>query len=82
MYNNPNLGLLKESGMWDSVDIWNLLVLMADWQFLYLQAGHFPLAAGADAAVDVQPPSCSCAGGCAAVASPHSVQGSVLYGGL
>lgn len=55
MYNNPNLGLLKESGMWDWVDIWNLLVLVAEWQFMYLQAGHFPLAAGADAAVDVQP---------------------------
>lgn len=82
MYNNPNLGLLKESGMWDWVDIWNLLVLMADWQFMYLQAGRFPLAAGADAAVDVQPPSPSCAGGCAAVACPLLVQGSVLSGGL
>lgn len=48
---------------------------------MYLQAGRFPLAAGADAAVDVQLPSPSCAGGCAAVAYPHLVQGSVLSGG-
>lgn len=80
MYNNPNLGLLKESGMWDWVDIWNL-ALMSAWQFLYPQAGHFPLAASSDAAVGVQPPSCSCAGGSAAGASPHSVQGSLLSGG-
>lgn len=51
----------------------------AGWQFMLQDIAS---AAGADAAEDVQPPSCSCAGGCAALASPHLVQGSVLSGGL
>lgn len=56
MYNDPNLGLLEESGMWDRVDIWNLLALMADWQFTYLQTEQhiFPSwMPSTDAAVDM-----------------------------
>lgn len=56
MYNNPNLDLFKESGMWDRVDIWNLLVVMAGWQFTYLQTKQhiFPSwLPSMDAAVDM-----------------------------